>query len=80
MIFRRLSGLAEGVSSIIHCAGRQEWSSLVSCTGLAQFEPRYTVFLCKAKTSLILKRIALFYCFLLTILMFLYILNSCNYF
>ncbi|XP_016922441.1 tumor protein p63-regulated gene 1-like protein isoform X1 [Apis cerana] len=36
----RLSGLAEGVSSIIHCAGRQEWSSLVSCTGLAQFEPR----------------------------------------
>ncbi|CAK9818177.1 Tumor protein p63-regulated gene 1 protein [Anthophora quadrimaculata] len=36
----RLSGLAEGVSSIIHCAVRQEWSSLTSCTGLAQFEPR----------------------------------------
>ncbi|CAL7942524.1 unnamed protein product [Xylocopa violacea] len=36
----RLSGLAEGVSSIIHCAVRQEWSSLASCTGFAQFEPR----------------------------------------
>ncbi|KOC61641.1 Tumor protein p63-regulated gene 1 protein [Habropoda laboriosa] len=36
----RLSGLAEGMSSIIHCAVRQEWSSLTSCTGLAQFEPR----------------------------------------
>ncbi|XP_017880057.1 tumor protein p63-regulated gene 1-like protein isoform X1 [Ceratina calcarata] len=36
----RLSGLAEGVSSMIHCAVRQEWSSLASCTGLAQFEPR----------------------------------------
>ncbi|XP_031830586.1 tumor protein p63-regulated gene 1-like protein isoform X1 [Nomia melanderi] len=36
----RLSGLAEGVSSIFHCAVRQDWSSLTSCTGLAQFEPR----------------------------------------
>ncbi|XP_060829482.1 tumor protein p63-regulated gene 1-like protein isoform X1 [Bombus pascuorum] len=36
----RLSGLAEGVSSIFHYAGRQEWSTLVSCTDFAQFEPR----------------------------------------
>ncbi|XP_053983817.1 tumor protein p63-regulated gene 1-like protein isoform X1 [Hylaeus volcanicus] len=36
----RLSGLAEGVSSIFNCAVRQEWSSLTSCTGLAQFESR----------------------------------------
>ncbi|XP_076167513.1 tumor protein p63-regulated gene 1-like protein isoform X1 [Ptiloglossa arizonensis] len=36
----RLSGLAEGVSSIFHCAVRQEWSSLTSCTGLTQFDSR----------------------------------------
>ncbi|XP_034190327.1 tumor protein p63-regulated gene 1-like protein isoform X1 [Osmia lignaria lignaria] len=36
----RLNGLAEGVSSIVNCAVRQEWSSVASCTGLAQFEPR----------------------------------------
>ncbi|KZC09177.1 PREDICTED: tumor protein p63-regulated gene 1-like protein [Dufourea novaeangliae] len=36
----RLSGLAEGVSSLFHCAVRQEWSPLTSCSGLAQFEPR----------------------------------------
>ncbi|XP_033327486.1 tumor protein p63-regulated gene 1-like protein isoform X1 [Megalopta genalis] len=36
----RLSGLAEGVSSIFHCAVRQEWSTLTSCAGLAQFESR----------------------------------------
>ncbi|XP_043255206.1 tumor protein p63-regulated gene 1-like protein isoform X2 [Colletes gigas] len=36
----RLSGLAEGMSSMFNCAVRQEWSSLVSCTGLAQFESR----------------------------------------
>ncbi|XP_012219080.1 tumor protein p63-regulated gene 1-like protein isoform X1 [Linepithema humile] len=36
----RLSGLAEGVSSIIHCAVRQEWSSVAGCSGFAQFEPR----------------------------------------
>lgn len=38
---RRLSGLAEGVSSIIHCAVRQEWSSVTGCSSLTQFEPRY---------------------------------------
>ncbi|XP_029168544.1 tumor protein p63-regulated gene 1-like protein isoform X2 [Nylanderia fulva] len=37
----RLSGLAEGVSSIIHCAVRQEWSSVTGCSNLTQFEPRY---------------------------------------
>ncbi|XP_071561736.1 tumor protein p63-regulated gene 1-like protein isoform X1 [Temnothorax nylanderi] len=36
----RLSGLAEGVSSIIHCAVRQELSSIAGCSNLAQFEPR----------------------------------------
>ncbi|XP_032686775.1 tumor protein p63-regulated gene 1-like protein isoform X4 [Odontomachus brunneus] len=36
----RLSGLAEGVSSIIQCAVRQEWSSVAGCSGLTQFEPR----------------------------------------
>ncbi|KAL6266406.1 hypothetical protein P5V15_003258 [Pogonomyrmex californicus] len=36
----RLSGLAEGVSSIIHCAVRQEWSSIAGCSNLTQFEPR----------------------------------------
>ncbi|XP_019696461.1 tumor protein p63-regulated gene 1-like protein [Harpegnathos saltator] len=36
----RLSGLAEGVSSIIQCAVRQEWSSVAGCSGLNQFEPR----------------------------------------
>jgi len=38
---RRLSGLAEGVSSVIHCAVRQEWSSVTGCSSLTQFEPRY---------------------------------------
>lgn len=36
----RLSGLAEGVSSIIQCAVRQEWSSVAGCSGLTQFEPK----------------------------------------
>ncbi|EZA61718.1 tumor protein p63-regulated gene 1-like protein isoform X1 [Ooceraea biroi] len=36
----RLSGLAEGVSSMIQCAVRQEWSSVAGCSGLTQFEPR----------------------------------------
>ncbi|XP_003701141.1 tumor protein p63-regulated gene 1-like protein isoform X2 [Megachile rotundata] len=36
----RLNGLAEGMSSIVNCAVRQEWSTLTSCTGLAQFESR----------------------------------------
>lgn len=36
----RLSGLAEGVSSVIHCAVRQEWSSITGCSSLTQFEPR----------------------------------------
>lgn len=38
---RRLSGLAEGVSSVIQCAVRQEWSSITGCSSLTQFEPRY---------------------------------------
>lgn len=45
IISRRLSGLAEGVSSIIQCAVRQEWSSIAGCSSLAQFEPRYIVLL-----------------------------------
>ncbi|XP_029665351.1 tumor protein p63-regulated gene 1-like protein [Formica exsecta] len=36
----RLSGLADGVSSIIQCAVRQEWSSITGCSNLTQFEPR----------------------------------------
>lgn len=36
----RLSGLAEGISSIVACAVRREWSSFTTCTGLTQFEPR----------------------------------------
>ncbi|XP_076236378.1 tumor protein p63-regulated gene 1-like protein isoform X1 [Calliopsis andreniformis] len=36
----RLNGLAQGMSSIIHCAIRQEWSAITSCTGFAQFELR----------------------------------------
>ncbi|KYM95933.1 PREDICTED: tumor protein p63-regulated gene 1-like protein isoform X1 [Cyphomyrmex costatus] len=36
----RLNGLAEGVSSVIHCAVRQEWSSIAGCSNLTQFEPR----------------------------------------
>lgn len=36
----RLNGLAEGMSSIVHTALRQEWSALSTCTGLSQFEPR----------------------------------------
>ncbi|XP_076684064.1 tumor protein p63-regulated gene 1-like protein isoform X1 [Andrena cerasifolii] len=36
----RLSGLAEGMSSIIHYGVREEWSSFTSCASLAQFEPR----------------------------------------
>lgn len=39
---RRLSGLAEGVSSVIQCAVRQEWSSVTGCSNLSQFEPRYS--------------------------------------
>lgn len=42
---RRLSGLAEGVSSLIHCAVRQEWSSIAGCSNLTQFESRYTALL-----------------------------------
>ncbi|XP_020286694.1 tumor protein p63-regulated gene 1-like protein isoform X1 [Pseudomyrmex gracilis] len=36
----RLSGLAEGMSSIIQCAARQEWSSIAGCSSIGQFEPR----------------------------------------
>lgn len=42
IIFRRLSGLAEGVSSVIQCAVRQQWSSIAGCSSIGQFEPRYT--------------------------------------
>ncbi|KAH0552318.1 tumor protein p63-regulated gene 1-like protein isoform X1 [Cotesia glomerata] len=35
----RLNGLAEGVSSVIHCAVRQQWSSLASSSEI-KFEPR----------------------------------------
>ncbi|XP_014296254.1 tumor protein p63-regulated gene 1-like protein isoform X1 [Microplitis demolitor] len=35
----RLNGLAEGVSSVIHCAVRQQWSSLASRSDI-KFEPR----------------------------------------
>ncbi|XP_033219605.1 tumor protein p63-regulated gene 1 protein-like [Belonocnema kinseyi] len=37
----RLNGLAEGVSSILHSAVRQEWSSLTTLSGFTKFEPRY---------------------------------------
>ncbi|XP_031788137.1 tumor protein p63-regulated gene 1-like protein isoform X2 [Nasonia vitripennis] len=36
----RLNGLAEGVSSLIHSAVRQEWSSFTSLSSTSQFEPR----------------------------------------
>lgn len=41
IILRRLNGLAEGVSSLIHSVVRQEWSSFTSVSSTAQFEPRY---------------------------------------
>ncbi|XP_023315696.1 tumor protein p63-regulated gene 1-like protein isoform X5 [Trichogramma pretiosum] len=36
----RLNGFAEGFSSLIHSAVRQEWSSITSLSSTAQFEPR----------------------------------------
>ncbi|KAK2587799.1 hypothetical protein KPH14_003903 [Odynerus spinipes] len=36
----RLNGLAEGMSYIINCAVRQEWSSLTTCSSFTQFESR----------------------------------------
>ncbi|XP_014214252.1 tumor protein p63-regulated gene 1-like protein isoform X1 [Copidosoma floridanum] len=39
-ILPRLNGLAEGVSTILHNAIRQEWSSITSLSSTAHFEPR----------------------------------------
>lgn len=75
---RRLSGLAEGVSSIIHCAVRQEWSSVAGCSGLGQFEPRYIALL-SANTDLLSSFICFVFVYNVSLLYFtLYLLiNIC---
>ncbi|XP_015598645.1 tumor protein p63-regulated gene 1-like protein isoform X1 [Cephus cinctus] len=36
----RLNGIAEGVSNVVQCGVRQQWSSMATGAGLERFEPR----------------------------------------
>ncbi|KAL6266405.1 hypothetical protein P5V15_003258 [Pogonomyrmex californicus] len=72
----RLSGLAEGVSSIIHCAVRQEWSSIAGCSNLTQFEPRYIALL---SISLISYPVLPNLAFIYPLLLLLYCIIQCIY-